>query len=290
MSLRLFIRLKDKGILGELQTFIQQKMVEKLSIKGFISKSDTKPFELNEEMLRLLVFDYLHHRKLFYTMSVLKIESLGSDCSSQSALKMIKRRLVQDLEVNDPLRNLLLSASENTTLMESLLDKCRKENSWKEDDVKGPLTGKFPSPKLGINVQTQTGVILDTEHSELERNMNLPMKQNHTFSNDLMPLRLQNEAYSIALQNQTETSILADVSEHTSSSRGMHPKILVKSKATCIEEYKEGITNGGSAIDGAPLHVHAKRIEKAQHYLNVLDSRLSDISRRYERALHFQIL
>lgn len=261
-------------------------MVEKLTDGALVSKPDKSPFDSNEEMARLFVLDYLQHRKLFYTMSVLKVESTESSYNNQSSLKALKRHLLKDLEDNDPLRNILASTtSENKTLLEKLIHTFKLGNTGKggENNGSGLLGQEVSATKLGINVQTQTSVKLDTEHSELDRNLNLPMKENNTFSKELVLMKPQDEAYQATLQRQKETSSLS-WPEHVHS-RKLQFKCL-KPNVSTLGDCNEDEQGSARHLNGnASLDLHEKRIKKAQQFLNLMDSRLSNIATRFEKAV-----
>nr|CAH0112604.1 unnamed protein product [Daphnia galeata] len=79
-------RLKEKGILGELQAFLRMKMVEKLQTTELASTSKQVKFSPKNDAINIMVYEYLKHHKMFYTSSVFASECLSIQQSSTEYL------------------------------------------------------------------------------------------------------------------------------------------------------------------------------------------------------------
>lgn len=290
------LRLKEKGILGELQAFLRMKMVEKLQGSELGATQHTQ-FSAKDDAINTMVYDYLKQHHMYYTLSV-----FASECSS------IQQQSISNLDVcgwKDVLNSLGIHNIDNAIPSKS--DEANKcllnflvnafgNSSGKKNESKSCQCDLESNPKkLMLNTQSQTDVSVRNANTLGVQTLPPNLCHTETQTADLLLSTIKRSSDEL----NSEIAELQNKLEQSQSALNLCQMKLLDSekKIECLITHKKG-RNLTTILPSSNIGTHPstttyntrnritcqKRIQEASRFLSHLDGRLQFLDQKYQNV------
>lgn len=282
-------RLKEKGILGELQAFLRMKMVEKLQGTELTATRHAQ-FSNKDDAINKIIYDYLKYHHMYYTMSV-----FASECSTHlqpnSLDKLgVSRDILSSLGIRC---DDLLSTSklhETSCILNWIVDTLENLSNKKSKSKSSQYDLEMNLCKLMLNSQSQTDpfpISINTQSvqttpakKQAETQTDEQITSVHRISADLneeiLELKNKLEKSQIALKLcQTKLQDTEDKLEC----------LLVNRNERFLAEENTLVTQSRPAKYITRNQTFCqKRLQEAFRFINHLDGRLQFLDQKYQKV------
>ncbi len=258
--------MKEKGVLGELQSFLRMKMVEKLRGTDLMPSENKLPTPRDTAM-NLIVCDYLKHQKMHYTLSVFASECNAVEISGRLNSGNVRKQILDLLEMKSPYNNNSAAVDETDSVLDGFIKFC-EVFSKKECENKSSQIGNAPvsANKLGLNAQSQTECVHITQGAQTTPIISSAKTQTKHRS-------------CVALVGE------ADKQETTFEERNQFNPLLETTKTSNFELKNSGSSKGKLSSPHLS-NSYKKHISEALVYLNELDGRLRYLDLKHKNLVH----
>ena len=268
------------------------KMVEKLQGSELASSSQHTRFSKQDDAINSMVYDYLRHHHMYYTLSV-----FASECSSiqQKPVSSLDpcpwKDILDSLDINNCNIEYENGAASGETkcLLNCVLNAFEKNSNKKHESKSCQCDVESKPEKLLLNTQSQTDAPVNTlsvqtlssHHIETQTEDNL---------NNLPAKRSSDELNSeiVELQNKLEQS--------QSALMLCQAKLLdAEKKIECLVSYRKERTTvpaehvlkiqSPSTYNTRDRITCEKRIQEASRFLNHLDGRLQFLDQKFQNIV-----
>lgn len=258
--------MKEKGVLGELQSFLRMKMVEKLRGTDLMPSENKLPTPRDTAM-NLIVCDYLKNKKMHYTLSVFASECNAIEISDRLHSGNVRKQILDLLEMKNPYNNNLAAVDETDSVLDGFIKLCEVFSN-KECENKSSQIGNSPlsAKKLGLNAHSQTECVHITQGAQTTPIISSAKTQTKHSSCDAL----------VREANKQET---------TFEERNQFNPLLETTRTSNFELKNSGNFKGKLSSPHLP-NSYKKQISEALDFLNELDGRLRYLDLKHKNIVH----
>lgn len=275
--------------MGELQSFLRMRMVEKLQKTELGSTSKQVKFSPKDDAINVMIYEYLKHHKMFYTSSVFASECLSIQQSSPQYLDKCEwKDLFNPLGVTSD--NMVPINNGKTCLLNWVVDAFGKISSKTYESKSCQCTDESPK-KLLLNAQSQT---LDVDEKILRTQFvqTLPavsLAETQTDENCLSFQRMSTDLNDeiTKLQNKlgkSQSALEMCKLKLQDSEDKIDYLLNHKNDRVIVEDNTLTKTQHAPPVPHLNVRNRAvcqKRIQEAFRFLNHLDGRLQFLDQKY---------
>ena len=271
-------RLKEKGILEELQVFLRTKMVEKLQGTCLRSTRKNSALTTRDHAVNSIVCDYLKRSQMHYTLSVFASECPSFQLLSNLDDDLMKENIYAALEIESLSTKVgVLPDSKEKCFLREIVDACSILCSKKFQNRHSQHSNHREASKLFINAQSQTEIqkVSSTKAAQTRVTSNTATQtESNTNGNEdeMTKLRSQLEASQTALKScQLQLQDSRQTIENIVSSK-LRFSYESPASVELLKKTPNHTTNQGG---------YDQRIRESRRFLTNLDNHLEHLDEKY---------
>ena len=284
--------------MGELQSFLRMKMVEKLSETSLSPTLASGPLTSREHALNLIIFEFLKQRQMHYTLSVFASECASIRQSPNIDGAQVSKQIVEILNIRNMVNSHAYQKGKggNFTVLDILVDECTsicgKTYASKSSQN---LDNQFQKLMIHTEAQTheeKTLVVIPTNSITTQTQLSVEDSDNTSsvkaLNEEILQLRRQLDETVSALaacqrqlqETKEKTSQLMAIKLHSELPRSTDLKAVQLPSPVTL--YSPNYLFDSLTTRPEDIYFE-RRIQEARQFLTGLDYRMDNLDRKYQR-------